>query len=458
MVRSMESVDVVVVGAGFSGLAAARQLTAAGIDVTVLEALPTVGGRTRTTAAAGTWLELGGQWVSTHHTEVLALADEYGVRTFQTPTSGVGVLFCDGQRWDLADNPAAGDLAAAVDHLDDLAESLSDAAPWSSSHAAALDAETIIDWSERHVRSTVARHQLVTIVEELMTAPGRDLSLLTVLQAARSSGSLAAAVGIEDGAQELRLLGGLHAIAQHLSDDLGEAVRTDWPVLSITVDGQSVTIGGDRGTIRAQRVIVALAPSMANNVTFDPPLPVERDNLHRKMPMGSVIKVNVVYDRPFWRDQGLSGLVMDFDGPMTYGVDNTAPDQDAGVLVSFFAGDRAQHFSALGEAARRDSVRAQTTKWFGPDTPPPVAYVDHDWTQEPWIGGGYSGVMRPRAWLPCGPALRRSVGPLHWAGSESSPEWTGYVEGAVRAGHRAASEVRTALGGAGDSGLDTGSR
>ena len=78
---------------------------------------------------------------------------------------------------------------------------------------------------------------------------------------------------------------------------------------------------------------------------------------------------------------------------------------------------------------------------FGPDIPDPVAYVDRDWGAVPWIEGWYSGVMRPGGWVSCGSALREPVGRIHWASSESATMWTGYVEGAIESGRRAALEI-----------------
>ena len=432
--------DVVVIGGGFSGLGAARRLVAAGLDVVVLEALPMVGGRTRTVRAAGTWLELGGQWASPEHEELLRLASEFGVKTFSTPTDGRALLVEDGVVSDLEASPGASALVEAVSQIDRLAAEISLESPWTGPQASTQDALAFDSWAAREITDEGARRKVVRILEELMTTPAREMSLLTILQGARSSGSLAAAMGIEGGAQEIRFDGGLHSIAVHLADDLGEGIRTEWPVTVVRESDGVVRAEGPRGVVRARHAVVALAPSQAEAVAFEPALPASRVELQRQMVMGSVIKVNAVYDRPFWREHGLSGLVMDFDGPVTYSVDNSPPDHELGVLVSFFAADLARHFSPLGPEARREAFVAQAERWFGPQSRE-LVYVDHDWTVEPFIGGGYSGVMRPGGWSTAGPALREPVGRVHWASSESSTEWTGYVEGALRAGRRAAAEI-----------------
>ena len=164
------------------------------------------------------------------------------------------------------------------------------------------------------------------------------------------------------------------------------------------------------------------------------------------MPLGSVIKVQLVYPRPFWRDAGLSGLVIDDTGPFAFMVDNSPPDRPEGVLVTFLSAGEARRNSdrKLGSDAadiRRRMFTEHVQNVFGPTSPEPIDYHDRDWASVPWIGGGYSGVMTPGGWLTSGPALRQPVGRLHWASSESARVWNGYVEGAIEAGERAARDV-----------------
>jgi monoamine oxidase len=432
--------DVIVIGAGFSGLTAARRLSASGVDTLVLEALPVIGGRTRNADVQGTRLELGGQWAGPQQTELLALAREYDVGTFATPVAGSALLVMDGAVADLDEAAMGKGLADAIAQIDRLAAAVPLETPWTGPDAAEQDAAPFDVWAAHAISDATARRQIVRIVEELMTTPASEMSLLTVLQGARSAGSLAAAIGFDGGAQEIRFEGGLHGLAVHLARTVGGELRTGWPVLSLQQSGGSVRVEGPRGVEHARRVVVALAPSQAAAITYDPVLPPSRLGLQRSMPMGSVIKVNAVYPRPFWRDQGRSGLVMDFDGPLTYCIDNSAPDDEVGVLVSFFAGEVARRYSSLGEHARREAFVSQARRWFGADAADP-AYVDQDWIVEPFVGGGYSGIMRPGGWSTAGSALREPSGLVHWAGTESSAEWSGYVEGAIRAGLRAADEV-----------------
>jgi monoamine oxidase len=439
------SVDVVVIGAGFSGLAAATAMIDTGLDVLVIEAADRVGGRTRTVAAAGTWLETGGQWTGPGQRRVAALVERYGVPTFTTPDHGRALVHADGAE---VSDPEGLESAAAqvIASLDRLALDVDGSAPWLAPAAAELDVRTLDDWLAAEVDDPLVRRYADTSLAELMTTPTREQSLLTVLHAARTSGSLAGALGIEGGAQETRLVGGLAGLAGHLAADLGDRVLLGSPVRRVSWQPEAAIVDHAGGSVLARRVVVAVAPSRCEAIDWEPVLPVPRTTVQRSMPMGDVIKVNVVYGSPWWRELGLSGLVLDLDGPVGFCVDNSSPDSDLGVLTGFFAGDAARAFadSALGDSARlrrREAWTAQAVRWFGPRAADLLLYDDTDWSAQPFHDGGYSGVMRPGVWTEAGPALTRPVGPLHWASSETASEWTGYVEGALAAGERAAAEI-----------------
>jgi monoamine oxidase len=164
------------------------------------------------------------------------------------------------------------------------------------------------------------------------------------------------------------------------------------------------------------------------------------------MAQGSVVKCMAVYDRPFWRERGLSGQLTSTRGPVSVGFDNSPPDGTPGVLLAFLEGRAARAGAALDDGARREIVLDSLARAFGPEAKRPQHYVDKAWPNDQWSRGCYGGFMPPGAWLDHGEALRTPIGPIHWAGAETAAVWNGYMDGAVSSGRRAANEVIEALG------------
>jgi monoamine oxidase len=155
--------------------------------------------------------------------------------------------------------------------------------------------------------------------------------------------------------------------------------------------------------------------------------------------MGAIIKAAVAYAEPFWRTKGYSGQIATDDDLLGIVMDDV---QDAGtaVLLCFIEGSRALAMSDAGQDARRAAVIASLVRFFGPEAAQPLAYDDNDWMLETWTHG-YVGTMPPGVMTRYGHALREPCGRIHWASSETSVEWAGYIEGALRSGVRAAAEV-----------------
>ena len=305
----METVDVVVVGAGFAGLTAARRLQQEGRSVVVLEARDRVGGRILNhTFADGTIVELGGQWVGPTQDRVLALADELGVGTFPSYEQGDNLLGVDGgaRRW--ADETFGLDEEALIDvaetqaALEALAATVPLDAPWDAPNARALDAQTVESWLVANMKTETGLRFWRTLIPAIFSADTDQMSLLHFLFYIHSGGMIDMLVATGGGAQDSRVVGGSQAIALRAAEELGDAVRLGCPVHLIRQDADGVEVVHEHGSVRAERVIVALPPALAGRIRYSPALPGRRDQLTQQVPMGAVIKVQVRYDEPFWRE------------------------------------------------------------------------------------------------------------------------------------------------------------
>ncbi len=441
--------DVVVIGAGLAGLAAARTLRARGREVVVLEARDRVGGRTLNEPIGdGKIVEIGAQWVGPTQDRILALIAELGLETFPTYTGGRNTFERGGRISHYSGtiprtNPIGlAEVGIAMKRLNSMAAKIPPEAPWAATNARRWDSETFATWMRRNVRTGVARDILRLAIIGVWAAEPEDVSLLHVLFYIRSAGSLEVLTDTEGGAQQDRIVGGSQLISLRMAAELGEGVvALDAPVRAIAHDDNGVIVRSDRFEVSAKRAIVAVPPILAGRIIYDPPLPARRDGLSQRMAQGSVVKCMAVYERPFWRDRGLSGAITSVSGPVSVGFDNSPPDGKPGVLLGFLEGRAARDAADLPREERRKLVAESFGRLFGPEAADPIAYVDRAWGADEWSRGCYGGFFGPGGWTDYGPALREPIGPIHWAGAETAVVWNGYMDGAVGSGQEAAEAV-----------------
>jgi monoamine oxidase len=427
-----ERADVVVVGAGLSGLCAARKLRAEGASVRVVEARDRVGGRTRTEQIGQGTFDVGGQWVGPGQKRLHALADELGIETFPTYTKGKKVLEVEGK---------VSTYKRSIPSMSVPNKRISPTGPMTAEGAEALDGETLETWRARFVKSSKINAVLDAAIRTIFGAEARDLSALYFLMYLNAGGGLLSLAEARGGAQQDRFVSGAQSISLALANELGDAVALGLPVRKLVQSSDGVDAVSDTETIGGRYAIVSAPPMLAGHIEYDPPVSVGRDQVTQRFAMGAAVKVLVTYERAFWREAGFSGEVVSGDGPLSIVYDNTSHDGRQPALIGFVVGSQARQWSAQPLADRQRRVTGALERYFGEEATSFQEYRELDWGAEPWSRGCPVGGLPPGVLTHSFAHLRKPEGRIHWAGTESATEWIGYMEGAIQSGERAADEV-----------------
>ncbi|MFD3439515.1 flavin monoamine oxidase family protein [Streptomyces sp. NPDC058685] len=433
--------DVIVLGAGLAGLAAARDLAAGGADVLVVEARDRVGGRVEQTRLPdGRLVQLGGEVVGRAHTAYLALAAELGLTL--TPSyvaepgamaraTPEGVSAGDPPHWFTGGDDTCHRRVTAA--FTALARTVDPDDPWSHPEAAALDRLSVADW----LRGEGASPGVVRLWEigQLALASG-SYERTSLLAALRKN---AAVPGSGDGDhydyedwEGLRVAEGSATVALRMAEALGERIRLGAPVASVTVEPGRVEVGLAGGeTLTAGAVVSALPVGPLRSVTVSGVSDERMASLHRQR-QAVAAKFTAAYDKPFWRGRDLNGL------SECEGVLGSTWPQSEGILSALIPPERYGVLLGMPSHTREHELLGDIARLYGDEAHRPVAAYLRLWGTDPWTQG-YVTQWTPGDVTGVGPLHATHEPPFYVCGSD---QWVaGYMEGAVRTGRAAAKEA-----------------
>ncbi len=456
------TVDVVVIGAGVSGLIAARELEKYQRSTTVLEARPRIGGRcVRQQTIQNWWLDLGGQWMGKTHHLFKSLTQDLGIKVFDSYFDGNTVLIWNGKKvvvpvnddWAKSFlNISYGDLPVPVKDREaaqdlhreflQLVQSVDANKPWLSPDARTLDTQTIDTWMRSRTDSELAQF----IVKWYTRSGGSggfepgDSSILHLAQTQKASPQ-------GETPEALLLYGAVGQIPDMLARQIRGKIHTNAAVQAVIrqPDGGYVVKAADGTSHRCRAVVVAMPPALRSRIVFEPGLPPQVSGLQQRSPMGSMFKILCIYQTAWWREQGLNGYAQGNLPTVQLTADSSPPSGKPGVLAAFVSADRAVSLGLQNPRARREAILADLVQFWGPQAAAPLDYVEINWGEESWTTGGFTSYLTTGAWTSFGPAWREPVGRVVWAGTESSARWAGYYEGAIQAGMDASKTVQKLL-------------
>ena len=421
----VERTDVVIVGAGFTGLSAAFELKRAGIDFLVLEARDRVGGRVEAVRnGLGELIDSGGQFLCQDMPEVMALAKAHGKAFVET--------YIDGE---FLTHPSM--TPARAERTYHVSMAIRERMNRIDPDDPAIAGLTVADWLERQHDQADAKAAFRSLVEGLWCLAADKVPLWYLIDNDRR---------ITNEVFELQYFLGdtMQSLAEDLAGDLADRLRLGEAATRIEHGPQGVRVVSARGVIEARQVLIALPPATAAKLDFVPALPAELASALGVWESGAVIKILVRYAKPFWRERGLCGMVMWRDQPGLFACD-ASKDADHAALVVFVGGPLALRWHPLGETALQAEITARLVQALGPQAADIVDFSARDWTHDRWSGGAYSDLIIDVTARDAERVILAGAPPVHFAASEVSPSFPGYVEGAIVAGRIAAGKIQSAI-------------
>ena len=430
---------VVIVGAGFSGLAAAYELSKAGYEVTVVEARNRVGGRVISFSdlVPGKTVEGGAELIGSNHPAWVSYAKQFKLEFLDVGEEDLEFpIVLDGKRVTAEQSEQLWEeMEKAFNTIITDAANVDADEPWKAANAEALDKRTLADWIDKLTASPLCKSALRTM---LMA----DNGVVTEWQSYLANLAMVKGGGLEkywEESEVYRCRGGNQQLARRFVDAIGAArVMTRMPVrmIATTDSGARVTLGNGK-VLDAEHVLLTAPPTVWNKIAIDPVLPTSL-----APQMGTNIKYLMALKSAVWRRSQLAPEMLS-DGPVSLTWHGTDGQKGAGeALVAFSGGPAADQCREWTATQRDRNYLAELNKVYKGISASFVRARFMDWPSDPWAKASYS-FPAPGQVTAQGPTLRQGIGRLHFAGEYTSYAFMGYMEGALNSGAGAARRIAT---------------